>query len=132
VQVFFHPLLKLQNEGMAETYWTFPSHRTQDNEGRIYIYVGKTYQNQKESRFDQHFNSPDKKELGWTRETHEFIVLDRGHWTIYETAIWEERYILLNGGINGPGGKTSKLVNDVHAIDQANIVKYAHLHDPCR
>ncbi len=100
----------------------------------VIIYIGKTYQPTIESRFDQHLQHPEKKEIGWSSKTHEIKLVDFGHWTDYETAIWEEHYIRLNGGI-AESGKPSKLINDIHAITDEAIRIYGDpqfKHDPCQ
>jgi len=100
----------------------------------VIIYIGKTCQPTIESRFDQHLQNKGKIEKGWTRDTHEIRLVDFGHWTDYEIAVWEEKYIRDFGGIAGEG-KTTNLVNDIHAITDAAIREYGdpkYGHNPCR
>jgi hypothetical protein len=99
----------------------------------VILYVGKTNKPTVGGRFTEHLRSDSKQLQGiaWTADTHEVREVASGHWSDYETAIWEEHVIRRNGGLQKENPQ-STLINDIHAISDAQIKRHADLHNPCR
>ena len=86
---------------------------------RQIVYVDKTIQGV-DTRFQQHINSDHAQwAKGYTPETFK-----SGDWTPYESAVWEQHFMDLNGG-------TEALTNANNAITEAKYYKYKGLHNPC-
>lgn len=77
------------------------------------VYVGRTTRSI-ETRFAE-------EEWG---DGYHAIRLERGNWTSYEAAVWEQHYIDANGG-------KAVLQNVNNAITEAKYAKFKPLHNPC-
>jgi hypothetical protein len=100
----------------------------------VIVYIGKTIEVNAQTRWESHLKNKGKIEKGWSKATHRFEVIDRGKWTDFEVAVWEEHYIELHGGL-GTENPSSTLVNDIHAIKKESIRQYGdpkYGHKPCR
>lgn len=89
------------------------------------VYVGKTHQEQGR-RFGQHLGS----DRGWDPRTHREVVLHRGRWTDFETAVWEQHFITRHGGARSSRADTP-LENEFNAITEEAYRAYRRHHHPC-
>jgi hypothetical protein len=102
-----------------------------DTELQMFIYVGKS--DDIKTRFKEHLR--DKPH--WRDRAHalEPQPLKEGHWTPYETAVWEkhliEKHRLQNPKLEngGPKQKSKKVGNP---ISRASFEKFKDLHIPCK
>ncbi|MBI3511849.1 MAG: DUF4157 domain-containing protein [Bacteroidetes bacterium] len=85
------------------------------------VYVGKTDRTIAE-RFAEHLK--DSKKLAWKTGRYYWRMAESGSWTTYETAVWEQHYIMKDGGLN-------KLENAQSGITEAKFNLYKKLHNPC-
>jgi hypothetical protein len=93
-----------------------------DNELNTCIYVGKSDDYQK--RFKEYLR---EKEHWRAREPFlETKRIDKGHWTVYETAVWEKHYIEKMKLLN------PKLENGGNPLSKKSFDKFKDLHMPCK
>ena len=94
------------------------------------VYVGKTRQmGGIDARFRQHM-----QKRGWTREQFEWVSLEKGEWTDFETAVHEQNEMMKLGGPKSLNKDTS-LLNEISAITEEKFNEYRKPefgHNPCR
>jgi hypothetical protein len=83
------------------------------------VYVGKTTQGI-DVRFQQHINGAHPEWAnGYTSEP-----LGKGNWTSYESSVWEQHHIDVNGGLNA-------LENQRSAISETSYYQFKSQFNPC-
>lgn len=92
-------------------------------------YVGQTDHDDVKKRFKEHLRSKDTKKISRKKWKKHYDVREvkSGHWTPYEAAVWEQRYIEKNGG-------KGKLENGRNEITEKKYNEYGkdkYGHNPC-